>query len=108
MQPRERADQVFSSHRVVSENGFEKIVLAELDPLMRGRVLLLLEAKAIVAALAGVPAVEVEAPKFFVPSAIAAPEHVSPPASVATDPQSAAFAAAQSTEALNEQFARAA
>lgn len=108
MQSGERADQVFS-HRVVTENGFEKIVPAELNPLMRGRVLTLREVQTIVATLAGKPLEEiVEVPKLFVPSAVAAPEHISEPATIDTDPGSAAIAAAQSTSALNEQFALAA
>ena len=107
MQPRETADQVFS-HRVVTNNGIETIVPAELDPETKGRVVTLLEARQIIAVLTGLPINQISVP-MFEPVHEAKPAEE--PAQVETvlettgNPASDALAAAQSTEQLNKQFA---
>lgn len=68
----ELENQVYS-HHVVTENGFERIVPAELDPHMKGRAFTLLEAQAIISALTGHNPEEVEAPDMFQPIVEAAP-----------------------------------
>lgn len=108
MQPRERADQVFS-HRVVTENGFEKIVPVELDPYKKGRAITLLEAEVIIGALIGQNIEQKVSVQMFEPMHEAGPiaevidEQVTSP-----DPSRDASLAAMSAEELNKQFSLAA
>ena len=80
MQPRELEKQVFS-HHVVTEDEFEKIVPAELDPHMKGRVITLLEAQKIIAALTGSTLAKVQALPMFYPTHAQAPAELENPAS---------------------------
>ena len=118
LQLRELEDEVFS-HRVVLDNGFEKIIPVELDPHMKGRAITLLEARTIIAALTRLQLSQVEVPPMFHPSHAAIP--VERAVSIDSDgqksdqlvkassnPSSDAVDAAHSTAYLNEQFARAA
>ena len=110
MQPRELEKQVFS-HRVVYSNGFEKIVpTSELDPNVQSRVLTMLEARKIIAALTGLRVEQVEVPMFHpLEMAVPAETNVAATEVIANnDPGQMAKDAAKSISALNEQFAIAA
>lgn len=103
----ELENQVYS-HHVVKENGFERIIPAELDPYMKGRALTLLEAATIISALTSRSVAEVmssAATEAFQPIAVAAPEPLA--GQVDSSPSSVAYNAAKSAQALNEQFAMA-
>jgi hypothetical protein len=116
MQPKELENQVFS-HRVVTENGFERIVpTGELDPNVQSRVLTILEAQAIVNALINIagPKVEHADVAMFEPIELAVPTETSSSNEQPDreDPSQAAYDAAVSsreyilaTTVVDEQFA---
>jgi hypothetical protein len=116
MQPIELENKIFS-HRVVTENGFEKIVpTGELDPNVQSRVLTILEAQAIVDALINMagPKIEHADVAMFEPIEMAVPVETSSSVEkpIAEDPSKAAYDAAVfsdeyrlATTAANEQFA---
>jgi len=103
MQSGERADQVFS-HPSTTRNGFETIT-PEFDPLNMGRESLLLDALEIFKALNATINPEVRIVEMFEPSH----EQQPAPQPVETPPKDnlsqAAFDAAKTTSATNEQFA---
>jgi hypothetical protein len=116
MQPSELENEVFL-HRVVTEDGFEKIIPAHLDTHMRGRVLTILEARSIIAVLTGLSLDRVDIPMFEPVHAASpaeqieadAPQPVGSKGTVkTTDPSLEAMNAAQPIADLYEQFARAA